>query len=545
MEEASRLRSSQGSFRAHVTRTYARIADITESTTPVTPAQRITLATSLEILEEKKIVLKELDTKIIGATQEPGQLEEEICETEEYHAVLLEKIAFLRDFMTRTHPPSSDDPATVRLVTSTESVTMQAIPQHVNATENAITSSDVIQPTDTPPLSEGDQEVSVRTNHTSINTSNCVSRLPKLSLPYFSGDPLTWQTFWDSFDAAVNSNASLTGVQKFNYLRAQLQGDAARVVAGFPLTDDNYVHSVTLLKQRFGQPYKLVNAHMQAFVKLPNPVNTLDSRQAFYDSIESHIRALTSLGKSPESYGALLTPIILGKLPNDIRKNLARDHSNMEWTLDDLRSNILREIQILETGIHSSKFNHTDLLPITMASLYTGSRHHPPNPTDRKKSMSCIYCKGPHSPSACDVVTDQQEHTAIVKRDKLCYNCLGHHKIAACNSKFKCRNCKHKHHTSLCTGSGSQSTPPSNTKNNPEGSSQTTGLFTPSVPESGHPSQTSSCLLKTAVAMVSTPNVTMEGNIIFGEGAQRSFITQDLATKLHLQPHGKDNICLA
>ena len=44
--------------------------------------------------------------------------------------------------------------------------------------------------------------------------------------------------------------------------------------------------------------------------------------------------------------------------------------------------------------------------------------------------------------------------------------------------------------------------------------------------------------------MVSTPNVTLKGNIIFDEGAQRSFITQDLATKLNLQPYGKDNICL-
>ena len=104
--------------------------------------------------------------------------------------------------------------------------------------------------------------MSVRTDYPSISTGHCISRLPKLSLPFFSGDPLTWQTFWDSFDAAVNSNASLTGVQKFNYLRAQLQGDAARVVTGFPLTDDNYAHSVSLLKQRFRQPYKLVNAHM-------------------------------------------------------------------------------------------------------------------------------------------------------------------------------------------------------------------------------------------------------------------------------------------
>ena len=80
-----------------------------------------------------------------------------------------------------------------------------------------------------------------------------VSRLPKLSLPTFSGDPLLWQMFWDSFNAAVHLNPTLGGVQKFNYLRAQLHCDAARVIAEFPLTDHNYEHSVTLLRDRFGQ----------------------------------------------------------------------------------------------------------------------------------------------------------------------------------------------------------------------------------------------------------------------------------------------------
>ena len=45
-----------------------------------------------------------------------------------------------------------------------------------------------------------------------------VCRLPKLNLPTFSGNPLSWQSFWDSFDAAVNSNTALDGIQKFNYL---------------------------------------------------------------------------------------------------------------------------------------------------------------------------------------------------------------------------------------------------------------------------------------------------------------------------------------
>ena len=67
---------------------------------------------------------------------------------------------------------------------------------------------------------------------------------------------------------AVDSSSVLLGVQKFDYLRAQLQGEAARVVAGFPLTDVNYTHSIDFLKERFGQNQTIVNAHMQALTNL-------------------------------------------------------------------------------------------------------------------------------------------------------------------------------------------------------------------------------------------------------------------------------------
>ena len=76
-----------------------------------------------------------------------------------------------------------------------------------------------------------------------------VSRLPKLNLPSFAGDPLTWQSFWDSFQAAVHSNAALDSVQKFNYLKAQLCGDASRAIAGLLLTSANYNHAVSLLQE--------------------------------------------------------------------------------------------------------------------------------------------------------------------------------------------------------------------------------------------------------------------------------------------------------
>ena len=121
------------------------------------------------------------------------------------------------------------------------------------------------------------------------------SRLPKLVLPTFNGNPLQWQTFWDSFKAAVDSNPCLSQVQKFSYPCAQLQGDAAHIISGLPLTENNYMHSIALLTERFGQQYKLVDAHMEALLNVPSPLKTLTSLQSFYDTIQNYMRSLSAL----------------------------------------------------------------------------------------------------------------------------------------------------------------------------------------------------------------------------------------------------------
>ena len=78
------------------------------------------------------------------------------------------------------------------------------------------------------------------------------------------------------------------GNQKFNYLKAQLLGDALRSIAGFPLTNANYQRSIELLQERSGQsPH--INAHMEAMLNSPNPSTQLVSLQQFYDTLETHI----------------------------------------------------------------------------------------------------------------------------------------------------------------------------------------------------------------------------------------------------------------
>ena len=87
------------------------------------------------------------------------------------------------------------------------------------------------------------------------------SHLPKLNLPVFNGDPLKWLTFWDSFDVGVNSKPGLSEVDKFNYLKAQVTGETEHAIEGFPITSGNYARAIATLKERFGQPHKVANAH--------------------------------------------------------------------------------------------------------------------------------------------------------------------------------------------------------------------------------------------------------------------------------------------
>ena len=121
-----------------------------------------------------------------------------------------------------------------------------------------------------------------------------------------------------------------------NYLRAQLQGDTALVIGSFPLCDNNYAHCVALLKERFGQKHKLVDAHMEAILHTSTPSNNLSSLQNFYDTMQNHIRALAALGTPPETYGPMLIAVILCKLPSDIKSRMARDHYDSEWTPNTL-----------------------------------------------------------------------------------------------------------------------------------------------------------------------------------------------------------------
>ena len=72
---------------------------------------------------------------------------------------------------------------------------------HIKSSQNAVHS-------DASTRSSSSQEHNISTN--TVNSSNSSNhRLPKLTLPIFMGNPLKWQTFWDTYKTAIHNNDSL------------------------------------------------------------------------------------------------------------------------------------------------------------------------------------------------------------------------------------------------------------------------------------------------------------------------------------------------
>ena len=297
--------------------------------------------------------------------------------------------------------------------------------------------------------------------------------------------------------------------------------------------------------------------------------------------MENHIRGLEALGKKQDTYGDLLIPIVLAKIPTSIKHNIIRENGTNNWTVEQLRKAILKEIQILEAGEETDVFNQVkkpfNTFPST-ASLLTNasqikSRNFPNASTGSPaKPRLCVFCSGHHRAHECTVVRDPDTRKKIAFQSNLCFNCLNNHRVSQCNSKNRCRKCHKKHHTSLCNEKDNEQTKRPEQKGNsektpeekhaqfniskqsqPEGqsstkvdpSSQTKPANTLCTTLSDHYYPGKQTILKTAITSLESRSASATAHILFDEGAQRSFITRELANKLDLSPERSETLNLS
>ncbi|GFX86873.1 uncharacterized protein TNCV_2124201 [Trichonephila clavipes] len=75
--------------------------------------------------------------------------------------------------------------------------------------------------------------------------------LPKYDLPQFAGDFNSWLSFKSIFFSSIDSNESLTDIQKLQYLQNAVTSDASRLIKGFAITHENYKQAWETLLNRY------------------------------------------------------------------------------------------------------------------------------------------------------------------------------------------------------------------------------------------------------------------------------------------------------
>ncbi|XP_063420794.1 uncharacterized protein LOC134706011 [Mytilus trossulus] len=218
--DLNKLKSIRKANRSVVTRHLRKIDDLKNEA----ELARVDLFATFESVEQKKKLLEDLNQQIISAI-DAEDIEEEILNTDEYTLDLETKLKHLRIFI-------------------------QSLDNSNNHTNQQSNSSYQILNYEASPFIpttciENQQQSYIAPSMSTF--SNQTHHLPKLTLHNFSGNIIEWQSFWDSFESAVHMNPNLPDIQKFNYLKSQLGGEASHTIDGFALTNANYKEAINVL----------------------------------------------------------------------------------------------------------------------------------------------------------------------------------------------------------------------------------------------------------------------------------------------------------
>ena len=242
-------------------------------------------------------------------------------------------------------------------------------------------------------------------------------KLPKLEIHPFDGNVTKWTTFWDSFESAIDSSSRLSDIDKFNYLRSLLEKTAADAISRLTLTAANYKEAVSILKKRFGNKQRIIDKHLETLLHLDavTSQNNVRGLRKLYDLVETQVRGLKSLGTKSDTFGSLLSPVLIRKVPLELQLILSREIGDGSWKFDDLLQRLHDEIAARERL--STVAAHNDPRPSkslsTGATLLTSSHE-----------TTCCYCQRSHPSHMCKSVSSVEDRRSVLRDSGRCFICL-------------------------------------------------------------------------------------------------------------------------
>ena len=203
---------------------------------------------------------------------------------------------------------------------------------------------------------------------------------------------------WQSFENAVHNNTSLSDIDKFNYLRSKLVGEARGVITGLSLCRENYFVAVKMLKERFGNLQETIDLHYNQLTNLKPANESVDSLRQLTDSFNMHLRSLEALKQNINQ--DILVSVFKTKLPSNVIRHLEiQKGANTKWTVVKLIELLEEYVSACEKAVRGKSVNQKSGFQensnISNTTSKATAEALPVNVKDTKSLRNqCRYCSG-------------------------------------------------------------------------------------------------------------------------------------------------------
>ncbi|XP_064625943.1 uncharacterized protein LOC135486774 [Lineus longissimus] len=393
------------------------------------------------------------------------------------------------------------------------------------------------------------------------------SKLPKLTLPTFNGYLTDWLPFWERYTAEIDKNSNISDINRFDYLYGLLEGEALDSVRSLIPSAANYVILKKTLLETFGKDRKIIRAHVLRLFHLRNPNMSGAALRSFYNQVMTDLRSLEALNIDVDRAAGIIVPILEEKLPAVIRGNMADLDRTDVYNLKTFTDGLKRQGERYET--QTEDIDITERITVEICQKLPNSSVG----AFMAHTSNCEICGSPkHQPEKCNISAKQKRDLVFAKG--LCRLCLlpGHFS-RKCTSSLQCSSCCGLHHTSLhgidfgnrsryraqsrkrynrgnrnsiteITQSAQETPGPTSCCSLVQNKSTSAGMDTLVESDSYADIVTSSIigdnpvLVKTARAKMDYNGTQVEVRIFIDVGSMLSYMRQDVALLLGIQPRG-------
>ena len=299
-----------------------------------------------------------------------------------------------------------------------------------------------------------------------------LNRLPSAEPEVFSGDPLQYNDWMNSFEALISSR-SLPDSEGIFYLKKYLSGEARSCVQGLLSlsTSEAFHNALKVLKERFGDDFVIANAFRQKLRKWPKIQNH------DYVGLRDFSDYLNNVLVAKESNQSLAilddeneNRILLYKIPDFClnkwqeivssalmsRRSFPRFDEFCRFL--SLQSHIKNNpVTAVRSGPPSSQSGNNSRTPQSSQAFagrprYSNAVSAPQRFDQAARTPSCFYCTQPHVLSNCQSFTSLplNDRREFCKTQRLCFGCLRHgHSNRDCRNRMRCATCNRQHPTVL------------------------------------------------------------------------------------------------